>query len=44
MTETVNLTQVSFTERMNDNINFIIEEDSELKRFSVNDLDIIMKL
>ena len=40
MAETVNLTQVGFTGHMNDNINFIIEEDSELKRFNVNDLDI----
>ena len=37
MANTVNLTQVNFTE-LNDNINLIVENDSELKRLSISDL------
>lgn len=39
MANTVNLARVDFTD-MNDKINFIVEEDYELKRFSITDIDV----
>lgn len=39
MADTVNLARVDFTD-MNDKINFIVEKDFELKRFSIADIDV----